>query len=382
MTTTTHSATTPAVLELRNIRVGYRRRRKDPLFWALDDVTLTVTRGRTMGLIGESGSGKSTLAKVILGLAPVHSGSVTLLDRDITGISAAQRRTLGRTLQAVFQDPNTSLNPSYTIGRSLAEPMRAQGIRSKEQINKRTAVMLQDVNLDPAAAKKYPRQFSGGQRQRISIARALMTEPQMVICDEAVSALDLSVQAQILNLLSDLQDEHQLSYLFISHDMSVVRHLCHDVTVLYQGQVMESGPTHLVSQAPAHPYTRTLLLAAPIADPTVQRQRRTARVAPASGTSATPTPAVSTGCPFAPRCPFAIATCWDTRPELRTLPDGRAVACHRYPEWQQEAPPAPTTPAPALTPVTPTSVPLSHTIRETSYTAMSSGETNTKETEI
>lgn len=344
-----------AVLDVRHVRVGFRRRRRSPMFWALDDVSLSIQRGRTMGLIGESGSGKSTLAKAVLGLAPVQSGSVELLGRDITHLPAPERRTLGRTLQAVFQDPNTSLNPSYTIGRSLAEPMRAQGIRAKEQISKRTATMLDDVNLGPEAAKKYPRQFSGGQRQRISIARALMTEPQLVICDEAVSALDLSVQAQILNLLSDLQDEHSLSYLFISHDMSVVKHLCHDVTVLYQGQVMESGPTTPVAQDPAHPYTRTLLLAAPIADPDLQRERRAARITPESA-ALTPTPAVSTGCPFAPRCAFARETCWTTRPELRPLPDGRFVACHRHPEWQLEIATvnAPATPPPQDPPAAPT----------------------------
>ena len=286
-----------------------------------------------MGLVGESGSGKSTLAKAVLGLAPVQSGTVELLGQDITHLSATQRRALGRSLQAVFQDPNSSLNPSYTIGRSLAEPLRAQGAGSRNEIDKRTTDMLAgrrtSTRRRPIA---IPRQFSGGQRQRISIARALMTSPEVVICDEAVSALDLSVQAQILNLLSDLQDEHGLSYLFISHDMSVVRHVCHDLTVLYRGQVMEAGPTKAVAHQPAHPYTRALLLAAPVADPDVQRQRRANEPHQATGPADS-----SAGCPFAPRCPFAQQRCWDTRPELRPVPDGRVVACHRHPEWQAEA---------------------------------------------
>jgi len=322
-----------AVLDVRNVRVGFSRRRGAPLFWALDDVSLTVRRGRTMGLVGESGSGKSTLARAVLGLVPVQSGAVELLGQDITHLPAKARRALGRTLQAVFQDPNSSLNPSYTVGRSLAEPLRAQGVRARDELGRRTSTMLEDVGLEPTAAARYPRQFSGGQRQRISIARALMTSPQVVICDEAVSALDLSVQAQILNLLSDLQDEHGLSYLFISHDMSVVRHLCHDLTVLYRGQVMETGPTSLVANRPAHPYTQALLLAAPVADPTVQRQRRASASDYVDGSAA----AVSTGCPFAPRCPFAEKRCWQDRPTLETVSDGRAVACHRYPDWQQEA---------------------------------------------
>jgi peptide/nickel transport system ATP-binding protein len=321
------------VLDVRNVRVGFRRRRRAPLFWALDDVSLTVHRGRTMGLVGESGSGKSTLARAVLGLVPVQSGTVELLHRDITHLKPTQRRALGRSLQAVFQDPNSSLNPSYTVGRSLAEPLRAQGVREGKEIDRRTTVMLEDVGLDPAAVGRFPRQFSGGQRQRISIARALMTSPEVVICDEAVSALDLSVQAQILNLLSDLQDEHGLSYLFISHDMSVVRHVCHDLTVLYRGQVMEAGPTSLVAREPAHPYTRSLLLAAPVADPTVQRRRRADAPEQADDSG----PSASAGCPFAPRCPFAREQCWETRPSLRPLTDGRVVACHRYPEWQQEA---------------------------------------------
>ncbi|MFF7314667.1 oligopeptide/dipeptide ABC transporter ATP-binding protein [Streptomyces sp. NPDC008137] len=321
------------VLDVRNVSVGFRRRRREPLFQALDDVSLTVPRGTTMGLVGESGSGKSTLAKAVLGLAPAQSGSVHLLGQDTTHLRLAERRKLGSSMQAVFQDPNSSLNPSYTVGRSLAEPMLAQGIRSQETIARRTTKMLEDVGLDPAAAAKYPRDFSGGQRQRISIARALMTEPQLVICDESVSALDLSVKAQILNLLADLQDEHGVGYLFISHDMSVVRHICHDVTVLYRGQVMEAGPTRLVTQEPAHPYTRALLLAAPVADPAVQRKRRAIA---AAGELANGDPQPGSGCPFAARCPVAQERCRQTRPEARTTADGRTVACHRYPEWQSE----------------------------------------------
>jgi peptide/nickel transport system ATP-binding protein len=304
------------------------------MFWALDGVSLAVKEGQTMGLIGESGSGKSTLANTVLGLTTLQSGSVRLEDRDISQLSGAQRRALGRTLQAVFQDPNSSLNPSWTIGRSLAEPMRAQGVRSQAEISARTAQMLEDVGLSPDAADRTPGQFSGGQRQRISIARALMTSPRLVICDESVSALDLSVQAQILNLLADLQREHGLSYLFISHDMSVVRHVCHEVTVLYRGQVMESGPTAAVTDNPAHPYTRALLEAVPVADPTIQRKRQTARQATPADTEAS-----VAGCPFATRCAFARAICRSERPPQRQLPEGRSVACHRYPEWRAEATP-------------------------------------------
>ncbi|PKV95509.1 oligopeptide/dipeptide ABC transporter ATP-binding protein [Amycolatopsis echigonensis] len=330
------------VLDVRNVHVEFRRRRRAPVFRALDDVSLVIPRGKTVGLVGESGSGKSTLAKAVLGLVPVQSGSVHLLGREITHIGTAERRKLGRVLQAVFQDPNSSLNPSYTVARSLAEPLRAQGTRSRAELAKRSAAMLEDVGLDPAAAARYPRDFSGGQRQRISIARALMTAPQLVIADESVSALDLSVQAQILNLLADLQDQHGLSYLFISHDISVVKHICHDVTVLYRGQVMESGPTGPVTDQPAHPYTRALLLAAPVADPVAQRRRRATQGALSSTTGT----AASNGCPFAARCPFATDQCRQVRPEPRPLADGRVVACHRYPDWQHEA--AASTPATSL----------------------------------
>lgn len=265
--------TAAPVLQVQNLRVGFRRRRRDPMFWALDDVSLSIQPGRTMGLIGESGSGKSTLAHAVLGLAPIRSGRVVLLGQDITTLPLGERRPLAKSLQAVFQDPNSSLDPAWTVGRSLAEPIRVQGVRDKEQIRGRAAQLLTDVGLDPSAAGRYPRQFSGGQRQRISIARALMTSPKLVICDESVSALDLSVQAQILNLLTDLQEKHQLAYLFISHNMAVVRHVCHDITVLHRGQVMEAGPTRRVTYEPTHDYTRALLAAAPVADPAVQRPR-------------------------------------------------------------------------------------------------------------
>ena len=330
------------VLDIRDLSVSFKGRRREPEFKALDGVSMTIRSGRTMGLIGESGSGKSTLANAVLGLAPVRSGTITLLDRDVTHLGARARRQLAQTLQVVFQDPNSALDPSWTVGRSLAEPLRLQGRRDTAAIRERTAQLLDDIGLDRAAAGRYPAQFSGGQRQRICIARALMTSPEIIICDESVSALDLSVQAQILNLLSDLQAKHGLSYLFISHNMAVVRHVCHDVTVLYRGQVMEAGPTNLVTNTPAHPYTRALLLAVPVADPQTQRAR--ASMAAQSATNVPSAPGASSNvedasaCAFVNRCPVAVPKCSTERPELRETGDGRFVACHRYPEWQHEVP--------------------------------------------
>lgn len=260
------------ILTAKNITVKYRRGRHQ--FTALNDVSIAIPPASTVGLVGESGSGKSTLAKAILGLAPIASGRVELLGQDITTLAGKHRRRLGSTIQAVFQDPNTSLNPSFTIRRSLIEPLRAQHMLGQVDVAARVDEVLTAVGMEPDAADRRPRQFSGGQRQRISIARALITNPRVVVCDEAVSALDLSVQAQVLNLLNDLQKQHGLSYLFISHDMSVVKHICHQVTVLYRGEVKESGPANVVTTTPQDPYTRALLLAAPIADPKRQRERQ------------------------------------------------------------------------------------------------------------
>ena len=260
------------LLTAKNITVKYRRGRQQ--FTALDNVSITIPEASTVGLVGESGSGKSTLAKAILGLAPIASGRVELLGQDITSLTGRRRRQLGRTMQAVFQDPNTSLNPSFSIRRSLIEPLRAQNMLDQVDVAARVDEVLTAVGMEADAANRRPRQFSGGQRQRISIARALITNPKIVVCDEAVSALDLSVQAQVLNLLNDLQRKHGLSYLFISHDMSVVKHICHEVTVLYRGEIKESGPAQAVTTAPQDPYTKALLLAAPIADPRRQRERQ------------------------------------------------------------------------------------------------------------
>ena len=322
------------VLEVDDVRVGFRGRARQPMHLAVDGVDLRVQRGRTTGLVGESGAGKSTLARVVLGLVPVVSGRIRFLGQDITELSGAERRALATTLQAVYQDPTRSLNPSYSVAWSLAEPMRAQGIDDRAQIEQRIATVLDAVAIDPAAAVRRPSAFSGGQLQRICIARAIMTSPELVVLDEAVSALDLSVQAQILNVLADLQDERALSYLFISHDMSVVRHFCHDVVVLYAGRVMETGSTVPVSDAPLHPYTRALMQASPVADPDIQRQRR--HVA-AFGKVSSANGELGAGCPYAARCPFAIERCRRERPELREVAPGHSVACHRSPDWISEA---------------------------------------------
>lgn len=260
------------LLEASELVVRYRSGRR--VIAALDGVSLDVHAGETMGVVGESGSGKSTLARAILGLAPVASGRVRFLGQDVTHLRFRKRRELYRSVQLVFQDPYSSLNPSRTIGETLAEPLRAQGQRDRAAIRERVGELLERVELPAEAMERYPGDFSGGQRQRIAIVRALVLSPRLVICDEAVSALDLSVQAQILNLLRSLQSASGLSYLFISHDLDVVRHMCDRVVVLYRGSVVESGFTAEVTRAPAHPYTAALLDAAPLPNPRMQRSRR------------------------------------------------------------------------------------------------------------
>ena len=319
------------VLEAADVTVRFRARGRRGVTLALDGVGVSVERGRTTGLVGESGAGKSTLGKVVLGLVPVLEGSVRFDGEEITGLSAASRRGLAARLQAVYQDPSSSLNPSYPVYWSLAEPLRARGIATRSDIAARVGATLEAVGIEPSAGNRRPHEFSGGQLQRICIARAVITSPELVILDEAVSALDLSVQAQILNLLRDLQHDRNLSYLFISHDMAVVGHFCRDVTVLYRGQVMEAGRTVEVADSPAHPYTHALIRASPVADPVVQRKRQLD-----APTVSAPVPAGrSRGCVYAPRCPFAVPECYRRRPELREIASGRTVACHRYPEWRE-----------------------------------------------
>ncbi len=330
------------LLAVSNLTVDYGGRKSRIAQRALDEVSLDIASGETVGLVGESGSGKSTIARAILGLAPVASGTITFGGRDITRAPFRDRRRLASDLQAVFQDPTSSLNPSRTVGSILAEPMVAQGIRDRARVRVRVREMLERVGLPTDSADRYPGQFSGGQRQRIGIARALMLSPRLVICDEVVSALDLSVQAQVLNLLQDLQRDQQLSYLFISHDPDVVRHLCDRVVVLYGGHVMEAGPAGQVTSAPAHPYTDELLRAAPVADPRVQRARHALAAPAASGPVTLGQPDQGRrrgdpGCPFSDRCPYAIDECRHQAPPLRPAGNTVTVACHRYPEWRSEA---------------------------------------------
>ena len=322
------------LLDVRGLAVHYRGRRRGSVIKALDSIDLCLESGTAIGIVGESGSGKSTLAKAILGLAPIHSGSIRLAGKDITSLKQKSRRDLSRILQVVFQDPGSSLNPYITVGTSLEEPLRVHGINSREKLNQRIAKALDQVGLSPDVVSRYPGQFSGGQKQRIAIARALIINPQLIICDEVVSALDLSNQAQILNLLADLQKSFQFSYLFISHDIAVIRYISNQVIVLYQGRVMESGPTTVVINNPCHPYTKELIASSPITNPREQRKRRDERQWERSSSTTFTEEASENGCPFAPRCQFVIDVCTTERPPLKATEDGGFTACHRYPEWQ------------------------------------------------
>lgn len=262
------------LLEVIDLEVVYRPRRRLPAFQALYSVSLTIAAGETLGIVGESGSGKSSLGKAVLGLEPTAGGQISFDGHDITHAGRAAHRSLSKQMQVVFQDPYSSFNPSRTIGQSVAETLVRQPDLDGGQVRRRVGDMLERVGIERSAMSRYPSQFSGGQRQRIAIARALLPRPRLVICDEPVSALDLSVQAQVLNLLADLRDELGVAYLFISHDMGVVRHICDRAVVLQRGRVVETGSVTDVYEHPQHPYTQTLIAAAPVADPVRQAARR------------------------------------------------------------------------------------------------------------
>jgi oligopeptide/dipeptide ABC transporter ATP-binding protein len=321
------TTTAEPLLDIRGLVVSYPRGRSQPPFTALSGIDLTLAAGETLSIVGESGSGKTTLANAILGLVPPSAGTIRFAGEEISAASARRRRRLTQDIQAVFQDPHGSLNPVRTIGQTLEEPLLAHRRMSRAERSAAIAAALDRVGLDRDSATHYPAQFSGGQLQRIAIARALMLSPRLVVCDEAVSALDLSIQAQILNLLRQLQGELGLSYLFISHDLAVVRHVSDRVAVLYHGRPMETGTVSDVCDRPAHPYTQALLAAAPVPDPVQQRRRHQQHLPARSADTAPPTDA---GCPFRVRCVHALDRCADPLP-VHSGPSG-IVACHRYPE--------------------------------------------------
>ena len=294
-------------------------------FKAVDGVSLSVARGETVGLVGESGCGKSTLARTIMGLYEPASGSI-VFDGEEIGKSKWRRRRarrISRRLQMIFQDPQQSLNPRTSIGRIIEEPLLVHGVRGREERKSRVLSLLEKVGLRADASERLPHEFSGGQRQRVGIARALALTPDLVICDEPVSALDLSVQAQVLNLLSDLQEELKLSYLFISHDLAVVRHMASRVIIMYLGKIVESGPASLLWDRARHPYTKALIAAAPSGVPSVTRGPK--RVALGDIPSPVDRPK---GCAFHTRCPFKKSICTEVEPPLRSLGDGHSAACH------------------------------------------------------
>ena len=245
-------------------------------FVALKDITFSLRPGETLGLVGESGSGKTTIGRSILGLAPVTEGTITFEGEDISHATRAHRRRLSRHLQVVFQDPYTSLNPSMTIADILAEPLRGQGIE-RATASRRISELLDKVGLPSDAGRRLPREFSGGQRQRVAIARAIALSPKVIVCDEPVSALDLSTQARVLDLFTEIQEQTGVAYLFVSHDLSVIRHISHRVLVLFRGELVETGTARQITSSPQHPYTQRLLNSAPLPDPAAQRLRRAER---------------------------------------------------------------------------------------------------------
>jgi ABC-type glutathione transport system ATPase component len=277
------------LLEVQRLTVVYARRRAKHASAAVEEVSFVLRTNETLGIVGESGSGKTTVARAILGLAPASSGRILFDGRDITHLSTPQRRGLAADLSVIFQDPYSSLNPSRTIGQTLEEAFGAIRRHERRAIRPEMRALLDRVGMPSDALDRYPRSFSGGQRQRIAIARALARRPRLIICDEPVSALDLSIQAQVLNLLRELQIDLELSLLFISHDLAIVRHMSHRVLVMHHGRIVEEGTPEQLYARPSDPYTKTLIASAPLANPRAQRERRRRRRQDATQTSCSST---------------------------------------------------------------------------------------------
>ncbi len=316
-----------ALLEIRGLAKRYDVRlgafgQQHAVVRALDDFTVDVIEGETLSLVGESGCGKSTTGLAILNLQRPSAGSVHYKGQDIAGLDEDAMRPLRRDLQIVFQDPYSTLNPRMTIGEALAEPIRFHRLAPKAEIPDHVARLLEDVGMTPRFANRYPHELSGGQRQRVAIARALACQPRFIVCDEAISALDVSVQAQILNLLLDLQTKYGLTYLFIAHDLAVVRHISDRVGVMYLGRLAELAPSAALFAQPLHPYTRALLSAVPEPNPRAPRNRQ--RLVGEVPSPLNP----PQGCRFHPRCPLARDICKATVPDWREVAVGHQVACH------------------------------------------------------
>ena len=306
---------------------GIILQRKVGAVQAVDGVSLSVRRGETLGLVGESGCGKSTTGRAILQLYKPTSGEVLFEGRDLTKLNANEMRKMRRNLQMIFQDPYASLNPRMTVGSIIAEPMQIHNLVDRSHRQERVQELLETVGLNPYFANRYPHEFSGGQRQRIGVARALAANPQFIVADEPVSALDVSIQAQIVNLMEDLQEKFNLTYLFIAHDLSVVRHICDRVAVMYLGKIVELATRDEIYDNPLHPYTKALLSAVPIPDPVIEKKRERVIL-----TGDVPSPInPPSGCHFHTRCQYFIkGTCDVIEPPFEDKGDGHLVACHLY----------------------------------------------------
>jgi oligopeptide transport system ATP-binding protein len=327
--------TTPLV-SVRGLRVsfpvveGSLFRRRKALVRAVDGIDLDIAAGETLGLVGESGCGKSTTGRALLQLYPsgvaTIEGTVSYDGVDLVKLGGAARamRPYRRDLQIIFQDPYASLNPRMNVGAIIAEPIRVHGLARGAEVQRRVDALLEKVGLSPQVAKRYPHEFSGGQRQRIGIARALALEPKFIVCDEPISALDVSIQAQVMNLMADLQDELGLTYLFIAHDLAAVRHISDRIAVMYLGRIVELSTADAIHDRARHPYTQALISAIPVPDPRARGAERLKIAGEIPSPLAPPT-----GCHFHPRCPFAEEACKRERPVLQEVAPGHAVACLR-----------------------------------------------------
>jgi oligopeptide/dipeptide ABC transporter ATP-binding protein len=320
-------AETAPILEVKDlkkhfpVRKGLLRRTVGHVY-AVDGISFSIGEGETLGLVGESGCGKSTAGRAVLRLIEPTSGKVAMTGRDITRLSKKELRPYRRQMQIVFQDPFSSLNPRMTAGEIVGEPLLVHGMARSRERREQVAALFERVGLRPAQMANYPHQFSGGQRQRIGIARALALGPKLIVGDEPVSALDVSIQAQVINLLQDLQRERKLSYLFISHNLAVVEHISHRIAVMYLGRIVEYADTRSIFTRPQHPYTEALLSAVPVPDPTIRREKRLLE-------GDVPSPVnPPAGCHFHTRCPYAVARCKAESPSLREIAPGHHVSCH------------------------------------------------------